>query len=45
MNGANPEKDRPTRHDYTWVWEILILATVTPALVHGVLALNNLPLV
>ena len=30
---------------YGWVFEVLILATVTPALVYGVLSLRNLPLV
>jgi hypothetical protein len=26
-----------------WVWEILIIAAVLPALVHGVASLNGLP--
>lgn len=29
----------------TYVWEILILATITPALVEGVVALKNMPIV
>ena len=28
----------------TWIWEVLLLVTVTPALVHGILSVNALPL-
>lgn len=26
-----------------WIWEILLIVTVTPAAVYGVASLNNLP--
>ena len=29
--------------DFQWVLEVVIFATVTPALVHGVLSLKDLP--
>ncbi len=31
--------------DYFWVVEVLIFVTITPALVHSVLALRDLPVV
>jgi hypothetical protein len=46
MNQVTLQK-KEVRHekDYEWVWEILILATVSPALVYGILSLNHLPVV
>ena len=36
-------KTRPQR-DYFKIWEILVFTVVTPALVYGVLSINNLPI-
>ena len=38
-NGMQREK-----RDFTWVVEVLLLACVTPALVHGITSLSNLPI-
>lgn len=46
MNG-NLTKKNARRCGYVpdWIWEILIVATVLPALLHGVLAVGNFPVV
>ncbi|HEX6993214.1 MAG TPA: hypothetical protein VF339_03625 [Gammaproteobacteria bacterium] len=31
-------------YDFTWVYEILVLIIVTPALVHGITSLKDLPI-
>lgn len=33
------------KRDYFRIWEILILATVTPAIVYGVYSIGNVPVV
>ena len=33
------------RGRFDWIFEVLVFATVTPALVYGVLMLNELPVV
>jgi hypothetical protein len=46
MNHVNLQKKGVRQErDYEWVWEILLLATVSPALVYGILSLNHLPVV
>jgi|GEM_PF-5473806 len=39
-------KQNGTRNfDFTWVYEVLVLIVVTPALVHSITALKDLPIV
>ena len=38
MYGSNHKRD------YFAIWEILVFAVVTPALVYGVLTINNVPI-
>lgn len=45
MNRATEKRVERKFHSFQWIWEVLIFATVTPALVHGVLSLQNLPIV
>ena len=40
---SNQTERRQGRFD--WIFEVLVFATVTPALVYGVLMLNELPVV
>jgi len=32
------------KRDYFAIWEVLVFAVVTPALVYGVLAINHVPI-
>ena len=45
MNHATDKRVERESHGFQWIWEVLIFAIVTPALVHGVLSLQNLPIV
>lgn len=38
-------KQTHERRTYAWIYEVLLLVTVCPALVHGLGALSNLPVV
>jgi len=39
------KQQEPERRSFQWIPEILALVIVTPALVHGVLSLQSLPIV
>lgn len=46
MNSNASKKDEP-RSNYAseWVWEILIVVIVAPAIAYGAFSLGNLPIV
>lgn len=43
MNRTTDKKVDREHRSYQWIWEVLIFVTVTPALVHVVTSLQNLP--
>jgi hypothetical protein len=45
MNTQVNEGRNRTYRDFTWVYEVMLFLTVTPALVYGVASLGNLPIV
>ena len=45
MSNATSEKhDRKDSGRFEWVLELAIFLTITPAVVYGMLSLNNLPM-
>ena len=47
MNSAKATRKTEQREEgrFYWIFEILVLATVTPALFYAIFTLNDLPLV
>ena len=46
MSKATYEKlDKRSRNGHEWLWEILIIISVVPAVVYGVASLGQLPIV
>lgn len=39
------KKDVRRQRNFDWVWEVLLLVTVAPAIVYGIGSLNYLPVV
>jgi len=46
MSNATYEKPaKQNRHVQEWIWEILIVVSVVPAAIYGVVSLGQLPIV
>lgn len=37
---SRPKRDQ---RDYYWIWEVLVFATISPALVYAILSVQTLP--
>jgi hypothetical protein len=46
MNRSHPRKSgKWHERNVEWVWEVLLVITVSPAIVYGILSLHQLPVV
>lgn len=46
MNSMSSKKERKTEKFVPeWIWEVLLVVGVTPAIVHAILTVNSLPIV